>query len=337
MNAHLHGCLLGGALGDALGLPMEGLGARRIARRLRGPLRPSFFLGRNMVSDDTEHAVMTALSLIEEEADPARFARRLARRLRWWMAALPAGIGLATARSIIKLWLGWSPDGSGVESAGNGPTMRAPVIGVWFAEDPGLRKAFVEASTLLTHTDPRALEAAQVVAGAAVLACAGETDADHILESLQPHLASEDFLDRWKEMRAALAAGETAGALADRIGRKRGYVSGFAPDSTAVALYAWLRHRGDFTATVEAVIRAGGDTDSVAAVAGALAGIDVGPAGIPDRWKRAWLDWPIRPESMAALAAGKTFPYPVWPLALLRNLGFLIVVLGHGLRRLLPF
>ena len=53
-------CLLGGALGDALGLPAEGLTSRRIARMWRGSWRHRFFFGKGMVSDDTEHAVMTA-------------------------------------------------------------------------------------------------------------------------------------------------------------------------------------------------------------------------------------------------------------------------------------
>jgi ADP-ribosyl-[dinitrogen reductase] hydrolase len=131
----LTSCLLGGALGDSIGLPAEGLSARRIARLWPGPLRHRFIADRGMVSDDTEHAVMTALSLTKHGADPDRFARDLARRLRWWFAGIPAGIGLATARSILKLWCGVRPSRSGVWSAGNGPMMRAAVVGVHFRHD----------------------------------------------------------------------------------------------------------------------------------------------------------------------------------------------------------
>jgi ADP-ribosylglycohydrolase len=81
-NAISH-CLLGGALGDALGLPAEGLNAKRIARLWRGVWGHRFVFGKGMVSDDTEHAVMTALSLIKQGSDPDAFAQDLARRLRW--------------------------------------------------------------------------------------------------------------------------------------------------------------------------------------------------------------------------------------------------------------
>ncbi len=55
------GVLLGTAVGDAIGLPHEGLHPQRIAQRLeRGPLRHALLLGRGMLSDDTEHASMVA-------------------------------------------------------------------------------------------------------------------------------------------------------------------------------------------------------------------------------------------------------------------------------------
>jgi ADP-ribosylglycohydrolase len=118
----LVGLLLGTAVGDALGLPREGMSARRAARMFGGaPLRHRFFLGRGMVSDDTEHACMTAQALLASGGDAAGFARSLAWRLRGWILSAPAGIGFGTLRAILKLWIGFSPSASGVRSAGNGP------------------------------------------------------------------------------------------------------------------------------------------------------------------------------------------------------------------------
>ena len=55
------GVLLGTAVGDAIGLPFEGLSPARVARRLsRGPLNHSLVFGRGMISDDTEHVCMVA-------------------------------------------------------------------------------------------------------------------------------------------------------------------------------------------------------------------------------------------------------------------------------------
>jgi hypothetical protein len=70
--------------------------------------------------------------------------------MRWWLVGLPAGIGSATLRATLKLWLGFSPSRSGVFSAGNGPAMRSPVLGTAIDDIETLRK-FVRASTRITH------------------------------------------------------------------------------------------------------------------------------------------------------------------------------------------
>jgi ADP-ribosyl-[dinitrogen reductase] hydrolase len=329
-------CLLGGALGDSLGLPAEGLSARRIAKLWPGPLRHRFCGRRGMVSDDTEHAVMTVLAMRGHEDDPAAFARGLARRLRWWLAGIPAGIGLATLRSILKLWCGVSPARSGVWSAGNGPLMRAPVIGVRFCSDRGRRLEFVEASTRVTHSDPRAAENARLIAEAAAIAAERIQDGSEIFARLETMVESSEMRLRFPLLRGALQADESVSTFADRFGRKPGFVSGFAPDSAAVALFAWLRHRGDFRATVESVVAAGGDTDTVAFIAGSLAGIDAGREGMPADWIKGLRDWPVNAKMLDEISSEQPSRYPIWPLSLVRNACFLFIILGHVLRRALP-
>ena len=83
MEDRLAGILLGTAVGDALGLPAEGIRPARIKRLWRGPWRHRFFLGRGMLSDDSEHIFFVAQSLLESPADPRLFQRCLAKRLRW--------------------------------------------------------------------------------------------------------------------------------------------------------------------------------------------------------------------------------------------------------------
>jgi ADP-ribosylglycohydrolase len=335
MNQKLTNSLLGGSLGDSIGLPAEGISAMRIARLWPGPLRHRFLFGCGMVSDDTEHAVITALSIAKHGVDPDRFARDLARRLRWWFAGIPAGIGLGTARSILKLWCGISPARSGVGSAGNGPMMRAAVIGVHLADDEASRRNFTDASTRITHSDPRAAEGARMIAAAAAMACKG-MDTAAILDQIERLVESTEMKVRYPLLREALAAQTEVGTFADSFGRKPGFVSGFAPDSAAVALFAWLRHRGDFRATIESAVKSGGDTDTVAFIAGSLAGIDVGQKGMPTEWITGLRDWPIHPSSIQRLGTADPPCYPVWPLSLIRNSLFLLIVLTHGFRRLLP-
>jgi len=336
MKETLSSCLLGGALGDSLGLAAEGLSAMRIARIWPTTLRHRLCGNRGMVSDDTEHAVMTALSLRGHADDPEEFARALAKRLRWWFAGVPAGVGLATARSILKLWCGVNPSRSGVWSAGNGPLMRAPVVGVTFSEDRDRRLAFTDVSTRITHSDPRAGEAARMIAEACAMATENSHDENVIVNALEHLAESQEMKFRFVQLREALDRGESVGDMADRIGRRAGYVSGFAPDTAGVALFAWLRHRGDFRATVEAVVSAGGDTDTVAFVAGSLAGIDVGREGMPEEWITGLRDWPIQGGFLRKVAGGDKVSYPVWPLSLARNSFFLMVVLAHVFRRVLP-
>jgi ADP-ribosylglycohydrolase len=149
-----------------------------------------------MVSDDTEHTVMVAQALLVSPRNAIAFQRELSWRLRWWFARLPAGVGLATARSCMKLWLGFPADRSGVFSAGNGPAMRSAIIGVFFAHEPQLRRDYVKAATRLTHTDPKAEVAALAVAEAAAVAARG----DESVESWLTHLNALSEDPEWQHV-----------------------------------------------------------------------------------------------------------------------------------------
>src|SRR5271163_2525086 len=172
MSDRFAGILLGTAVGDALGLPAEGLSPARRRRLMPGPWRHRLLFGRGMVSDDTEHTLFVAQSLLRHPDDAAAFQRRLAWHVRWWFAGLPAGIGIATARACVKLWLGFPPHRSGVFSAGNGPAMRSAFIGAYFHDKPDVLQRFVLASTQLTHSDPKAAIGSEAVARIAAWAVA---------------------------------------------------------------------------------------------------------------------------------------------------------------------
>ena len=97
------GCLFGGAVGDALGLPTEGVSRSRVNRLCAGSIRHRLIFGRGMLSDDTEHTAMVAKALLRHADDVASFQRSLSWSLRWWFLALPGGVGMATARAILRL------------------------------------------------------------------------------------------------------------------------------------------------------------------------------------------------------------------------------------------
>jgi len=339
------GALLGTAVGDGLGLPAEGMSRQRIQRRWHGQWRHRFLFGHGMVSDDTEHTLFVAQALLAHPNDPAAFQRCLAWKLRLWLLGIPAGIGFATLRAILKLWLGFPPTRSGVHSAGNGPAMRSAIIGAYFFDEPESRREFVAAATSLTHTDPRALTAASAVAEAAAFAIRMDEPIDDWLTALPRFSRDDEWRALCRKLSDAFAAGISVQAFAESLGL-RNAVTGYAYHSVPVALYAWVRHRGDFRAAMESALNCGGDTDSVGAIVGAIAGTDVGKESIPFEWLSGICEWPRSNRSLEQigdrLARQKGAGRPMgpvryfWPGLIPRNFIFLVAVLLHGFRRLLP-
>jgi ADP-ribosylglycohydrolase len=341
------GVLMGTAVGDALGLPRENVSRRRAARLFGGPpLRYQFLLGRGMVSDDTEHTCLVGQSLIAAPADADRFARDLGGRLRSWLLALPCAMGRATLKSVARLCVGVSIERSGVRSAGNGPAMRSALLGVCLGDDPYQLRTYVRASTRLTHTDPRAERGALLVA----LAAHRGTFNGALVPWVREHLpdADEELVHWAGVMDEHLQRQASVAELADALGLKHG-VRGYIYHTVPVALYAWLRHPGDFVRAVEAVIVLGGDADTTGAIVGGLMGATIGASGIPPNLVDGLLDWPFSVSWMRQLAdriadtfrEGKartniTPPNYFWPGLLVRNLLFLVLVLTHAGRRLLP-
>jgi ADP-ribosyl-[dinitrogen reductase] hydrolase len=300
-----------------------------------------------MVSDDTEHTCMAAQALVASGGEVTVFVKDFARRLRYWLLGLPAGAGRATLRACLKLWIGYSPERSGVFSAGNGPAMRAAVLGA-AVDDPGRLRDLVRASSRVTHTDPRAEAGALAVALAAWHARRGQPpDGAAYLAALASHAppSTESLVDLARRAENSAAAGESTAAFADSLGLSRG-VSGYVMHTVPVALHAWLRHPADYRAAVMAAAACGGDADTTAAIVGGIVGAAVGRAGIPGDWLAGVREWPRTVAWMhrlgRQLAHVMATSRPARPprlsaVGLLgRNLLFLLVVLAHGFRRLLP-
>ncbi|MFL5344416.1 MAG: ADP-ribosylglycohydrolase family protein [Hyalangium sp.] len=346
------GALLGTLVGDALGLPREGLSRGQAALRFgHGPLHHQLFLGRGLGSDDTEHACMVGQALLAQPDEASAFARNLGWRLRAWLLSLPAGLGRATLLSTLRLWLGFSPERSGIASSGNGAAMRAPLLGVCLAYQPERLEAFIRASSRMTHRDVLAEEGALLVALAAAYGTRRGVEGvepESFLKELETRVSAPELQAAVRTVREYLVGDEPARRMAGKFGRSRG-VSGFVLHTVPAALYVWLRHPGDFRRAVEEIIRLGGDTDTTGAIVGALVGATVGVKGIPPEWLAGVVEWPRTVGWMERLAerlarqfpsAGapeRSGPLPLfWPGLLPRNLAFLLIVLGHGFRRLLP-
>jgi len=345
LHQRLAGLLLGTAVGDALGLPTEGLSRSRIERRSHGNWQHRFVLGHGMCSDDTEHSFFVAQALLAHPNAPVAFQRCLAWKLRFWLLGVPAGIGLASLRAILKLWLGFPPTRSGVFSAGNGPAMRSGIIGAYFFDDPIRRKEFVSAATRLTHTDHKAELAASAVAEAAAWAVVRPQRLQEWASKLSGFGGGEEWSVICKKLEQGLAEGTSVFAFADSLGVGNG-VSGYAYHFVPIALYAWLRSPNNFRQALTSALNCGGDTDTVGAIVGALAGASVGTSGIPPEWLSGICEWPRSLKVLGQagerlaeqkLEAGALGPIKYfWPGLVPRNLAFVLIVLAHGFRRLAP-
>ncbi len=359
------GCLLGTAVGDAIGLPCEGLSRLRLRRLYPKIEGHHLFFGRGMTSDDTEHTCMVGQALIASGGEVEAFVRSLAWRLRFWLLGLPAGIGLATLRALLKLWVGFSGHRSGVFSAGNGPAMRSAILGAAAGSDLTRLHRLVRATTRITHTDPKAEWGAWAVALAALHNSHGSTYAhrperqsrgagesgvspEEYYAELKRTLDGEgadEFLNLIRGAAESVAQRETTEAFASKLGLSRA-VTGYTFHTVPVALHAWMSHPKDFRSAVARVVSCGGDTDTVAAIVGGIIGAGVGKDGIPADWLEGLWEWPRTVQWMEELgrrlaeasggtAKQKPVPLQVWGLWP-RNLLFLVIVLGHGVRRLFP-
>jgi ADP-ribosyl-[dinitrogen reductase] hydrolase len=278
------GALIGSVVGDALGAPFEFGPAAAFSRRFPSPTRGvatemcgggSLGWAPGEFTDDTQMALLVAHSLLEhnglDEAD-------VFDRFRRWVDAGPADVGVQT-RQVLGSGRPWQEAAaahlaSGARAAGNGSLMRTTPAAVFFARSG--REATMDAArriSVLTHGDPAAGEGCAIFHELVRVALDGGdplTVVDEVVASVpEPHRA------RWA---AVLAPWWTP----DRATEPNGAVW----PTLGSAVWA-LRVSSSFEEAMRRVIDLGGDTDTVAAVAGGLAGAVWGVTGIPMRWTSA--------------------------------------------------
>lgn len=325
MKPHtLYGSLLGTAVGDAYGLPYEGIAPSRLQKLFRhdGAYHLIPIIRGGMVSDDSEHAVMTVQAYIASGGDVDKFRHALKWRLVAWLWTLPAGVGLATGRSIFKMMLGFRQ--TGVYSAGNGGAMRASVLGV-LCDDIATLKAFIHASTTLTHTDPKAVQGSLAVALLAWIECRYPNwDNERALQFVSEHLDDDELITLLDSYQASVKG-----------------ITGYMYDTVPAVVQAWQAYRDKPRVGFDWLIAKGGDTDSTCAIFGGIVGVRHGQA-LFDDMGGIWCEPVLRPSFLQRLASQAVEGLPKRPMRLFslwtypRNLCFLIIVLLHGFRRLLP-
>jgi poly(ADP-ribose) glycohydrolase ARH3 len=277
----VRGCLLGGALGDALGAPFEG-SPRVTEQQVTHHLRSSVAL---TWTDDTALQLATAdyLAGLEDwrSFDDDEHARALARA---WAREPDRGYGSSPPSIFATVLDGgdWRAAArtafSGTGSLGNGGAMRAAPLGALPAA-PETTGALARRMAAVTHAHPIGLDGAVLVALTARtllrLPRSVPPDAPRLVGECGPHL-------RTTEVGQALLALPGTVQMADpvEVARITGHgVS--AQEAACAALAAFLHHPEDPVAAIAFAVRMGGDTDTIAAIAGSLGGAAAGASALP--------------------------------------------------------
>lgn len=269
------GCLLGLALGDALGAPLEGGPIERLLWRLIGKTGD----GHMRWTDDTQMSLDLAESLLARHSlVPDDVARRFAASYRW-----SRGYGPGTARVLkcIARGIPWQQAAISVYpqgSFGNGAAMRAPVIGLFCAADRGQLTLSARESARITHTHPRGIEGAVLIATVTAAALNGARPGE-IMEAATACCREAEFLQRldtarhWIQTEATVSAREVRRKLGNGIA---------AAESCVTAVYLACRFMTrPFDELLAFVAECGGDTDTIGAMAGSIWGAANGDSGLP--------------------------------------------------------
>ena len=152
-------------------------------------------------------------------------------------------------------------------SLGNGAAMRSAPVGLTFRDDPGRLWVEAERSALPTHRHPIGIEGAQVIALAVAIALrGGPFDRRAFFGELRGHAVTEEFR-RQLEIAGELSADDSVAPFGSTLR---------ADESVVTALACFAAAPDSFEDAVSRAIALGGDTDTVAAMAGAVSGAFLG-------------------------------------------------------------
>lgn len=277
------GVLLGLACGDALGrpvefkLPAEIEAEHETLTEMVG--HGTWGQPAGTITDDTEQALCIARSVAGRSAfDPADIAERFVQ----WYDTDPFDIGNMTRQSLRKLKQGLAWDEAGQQvweasveggNAGNGSVMWCSPLAVAYVDELSMLARTSRQSSEITHADPRCTYGCTVL---------NLTIAGILRDEPNPLMAALEFVE--PDAPAELVTALEPVARGNELDSPS--TSGYVVHTLQTALYDALRAENTEDAIVSTVNR-GGDTDTIGAVAGAVAGARFGKSALPSRWLSA--------------------------------------------------
>ncbi len=283
-RSRAEGMLLGLACGDALGRPVEFRSPEQI-ERTHGRVTEMLADGTHgqpagTITDDTEMALCIARSLVEHGTF---VPEDVADRFVAWKASGPFDIGIMTANALGRIERGeswdeaghreWeaSPEGS---NAGNGSLMRCAPYVIAYQDRPVELVEVSRQSSSITHADPRCQWSCALLNRSLTNLLDGVGQPlETAVTALETELPDEVH-EAVRPIRESVRGDRTTVDLAN---------SGYVLTTLQAGLYHGLTAETAEEAIVGAVMM-GGDTDTIGAVAGAVAGARFGRDALPERW-----------------------------------------------------
>jgi ADP-ribosylglycohydrolase/fructose-1,6-bisphosphatase/inositol monophosphatase family enzyme len=269
------GCLLGQLAGDSLGGLVEFSPGALIQRSYPGGVRDLRDGGQwsnlaGQPTDDSELALMLARTLVRDgRHDP----QGMLLAYRHWLASGPFDVGMATARAL-------AGQGPSAETQANGSLMRISPLGLFAAGRPALGADLARQDSRLTHPHPVCQDACAVFVAALAHAVAHGDGAE------AAHRAALAEADRSAVQPAVRAVLEQAPHAPPAC------YDAWSQGWVLIALHNafWqLLHAPGLEEGVVGTVMQGGDTDTNAAITGALLGAVHGRDAVPPRWVSALL------------------------------------------------
>ena len=295
------GTLLGVAIGDTLGQPFEGLLREQIHSKVNN--FQEFVMKNkklfNTYTDDTQLTIHTARALIEGSGfDIDTFVRAYIN----WLDDPPIGPGYGCLISIKKLKYGISWQEAASNSGGNGTVMRISPIGLFYHNEPDILKKIAYQSSIITHSHPAASASAIVIASAISYLVDKtpeegfsldeffNTIIDPIVDSCEP--IWNEFISILKKVKENVGTPIKSGLIKfSQIGVKspffieeylgKAFVHPYAISTVACAIFIFINKLNSFEDCIYELASAGGDSDTIGAIGGSLAGAYFGMENIP--------------------------------------------------------
>lgn len=262
------GCIVGGAIGDALGGVYEG----QLGPVVLQPDTPC------RLSDDTQLTLATCEAVCEDGTlSPATIADRF---VCWFRQGRVTGMGASTLKALRDLAAGthWALSGrKGERGAGNGAAMRvAPLAFLLDPDIPQQRTILRDISRITHHNDEAYVGAVAVLSAVRAVVFEKWQPGENL-----PLLVAEPLPHTMVRERLLAIGNLNPATRVWEVGRQFG-CSGFVAESVPLAIYAAGQiGRVGFGEVLREAIAAGGDTDTIASMTGQIAGAWAGFHSIP--------------------------------------------------------